>query len=52
MQAVKYTAVGLFVVGLFSETAFTYVGTGFVIAMIPFVLKSDVRIPTKPRYGS
>jgi hypothetical protein len=41
LQAVKYTALALFVVGLVSETAFTYIGTGFLVALVPFVLQAD-----------
>ena len=48
LQAVKYSALGLFAVGVFAETAFTYIGTGFVVALIPFALKADPR-KTEPR---
>tara|TARA_B100000315_G_C14391180_1_gene502048 strand:- start:262 stop:828 length:567 start_codon:yes stop_codon:yes gene_type:complete len=38
LKAVQYATLGLFFVGLFSETAFTYIGTGIIISFIPFIL--------------
>jgi hypothetical protein len=39
LKAVQYSTLGLFFVGLFSETAFTYIGTGIIISFMPFVLR-------------
>jgi len=52
---VKYSALGLFAVGLFAESAFTYVGTGFVVAMIPLALRTyghneTIQVRQKPFY--
>jgi len=43
LQAVKYTGLGLFAVGVFAESAFSYIGTGFVVALIPFVLNANMK---------
>ena len=38
LKAAQYSILGLFFVGLFSETAFTYIGTGMIIVFIPFII--------------
>ena len=38
MSSVKYVVLGLFAVGLFSETSFTYVGTGFILTLMALVM--------------
>jgi len=41
LQGIKYTVLGLFAVGFFSEAAFTYIGTGFIVALIPLVIMGN-----------